>query len=90
MSHLLLLFLLQAQAADAGPGEADGGDAAGVRAGAAGAQGAAARRRAVAGGRRRPATGGALLTAGYAKLGGDTAGLRLAWVDFGLVVPATA
>ena len=44
---------IQAQAADAGSGQADGDDAARVPAGAAGAQGSTARRVAVSGGRAR-------------------------------------
>ena len=57
--------IIQAQAADAGSGQADGDDAARVPAGAAGAQGATARRRPVSGGRRRFALGRALLNTRY-------------------------
>merc|ERR1719471_386150 len=51
----------QAQAADAGSGQADGDDAARVPAGAAGAQGSTTRRFAVSGGRARSTPGRPLL-----------------------------
>ena len=59
-------LLIQAQAADAGSGQANGDDAARVPAGAADAQGPTSRRRAVSGGRRRLALGRALLNTRYA------------------------